>query len=64
MEIGRTFEALFARLATQGRPREGMRIVAIFYDDPRAIAEDRLRSRAAIVDADDQDAARTWSGPL
>jgi AraC family transcriptional regulator len=57
MEIGRTFEALFACLAMQGRLREGMRMVAIFYDDPTAIAEDRLRSRAAIVDAYDQDAA-------
>ena len=57
MEIGRTFEALFACLAMQGRLREGMRMVAIFYDDPTAIAEDRLRSRAAIVDAHDQDAA-------
>jgi AraC family transcriptional regulator len=57
IEIGRTFEALFTRLAPQDRLRADLRMVAIFYDDPTAIAEDRLRSRAAVIGPTFQNAA-------
>ncbi len=49
MKIGKAFETLFGWLATRGLLSHDIRSVAIYYDDPDAIAEAELRSRAGII---------------
>jgi len=51
MEIGRAFEKLFGTLAARNLFGPGLRMFAIYYDDPASVAEAELRSRAAIVAA-------------
>ena len=57
MEIGRSFQTLFGLAGAQSLLPQHIRMVAIFYDDPTAVAEDKLRSRAAIVSTDGGEAA-------
>jgi AraC family transcriptional regulator len=49
MEIGRAFETLFGKAGAEGLLSPRMRMVGVYEDDPTAIAEDKLRSRAGIV---------------
>lgn len=49
LEIGRAFEKLFGTLGARNLIGPGQRMFGIYYDDPGAIAEAELRSRAAIV---------------
>jgi AraC family transcriptional regulator len=46
MEIGRSFGALFDRAGAQKLLPSKIRMIGIFYDDPTAVPEDKLRSRA------------------
>jgi AraC family transcriptional regulator len=39
MHIGAAFDQLFGRLAARGLARPGMRLIALFYDDPSVIPE-------------------------
>ena len=49
MQIGRAFDALYGWLGARALLRPGMRSIAVHYDDPIAIAEEQLRSRACVV---------------
>src|SRR6185436_14825210 len=49
MEIGRAFETLFGTLAARNLLTPGIRMIGIFYDDVASVAEENLRSRAAII---------------
>lgn len=46
LQIGQAFDLLFGRLAAGKLARPGMRIVALYYDDPAAVAKLQLRSLA------------------
>lgn len=48
MQVGRAFEVAFTRLAAQGLARPDMRWLAVYYDDPFAVPEAQLRSRAGL----------------
>jgi AraC family transcriptional regulator len=47
--IGKAFARLQARLAAGHLARPGLRMVAIYEDDPSAVAEADLRSRACVI---------------
>jgi AraC family transcriptional regulator len=49
MQIGKAFDLLYGWLAARSLIAPGTRTVGIFYDDPSAVAEDKLRSRAGVV---------------
>jgi AraC family transcriptional regulator len=49
MEIGRAFETLFSRAAALNLLTPQMRMIGVYCDDPTAVSEDSLRSRAAIA---------------
>jgi AraC family transcriptional regulator len=49
MEIGRAFETLFGRAAALNLLTPQTRMIGLYCDDPTAVAEEKLRSRAAIV---------------
>jgi AraC family transcriptional regulator len=49
MEIGRAFETLFGRAAALNLLTRQTRMIGLYCDDPTAVSEDKLRSRAAIV---------------
>ncbi len=49
MGIGRAFDLLFARLSSAGLARPGMRMLALFFDDPALVLERDLRSQAAVA---------------
>jgi AraC family transcriptional regulator len=50
MMIGKAFEALFARLVAGNLLGSGTpRLIGIYYDDPSAVPEAALRSRAGVV---------------
>src|SRR5262245_21059150 len=49
MDIGRTFDLLFTRLAAAGLARPGMRMFALFHDDPDLVPEPELRAFAAVA---------------
>jgi AraC family transcriptional regulator len=49
MAIGRAFDLLFARVAAAGLSRPGMRMLALFFDDPGLVPEDLLRAQAAVA---------------
>jgi AraC family transcriptional regulator len=49
MAIGRAFDRLFGRLGAMGRLAPDLRMIAIYEDDPTAVAEAALRSRAGVV---------------
>ena len=48
MQIGKAFEMAFTRLAAQGLARSDMRWMAVYYDDPFAVPEAQLHSRAGL----------------
>lgn len=52
MQIGRAFDQLYAWLGARALLRPGMRSLAVYFDDPFAVDEERLRSRACVVDAE------------
>jgi len=47
--IGRAFDLLFTRVATAGLARPGMRMLALFFDDPDLVAEGALRAQAMVA---------------
>jgi AraC family transcriptional regulator len=49
MQIGKAFDLLYGRLAACNLLSPGLRTVGIYYDDPAAVAEQELRSRAGVV---------------
>ncbi len=49
MEIGRAFEELFVRLGAANLVGIETRSIGIYYDDPDAVPEDKLRARAGVV---------------
>jgi AraC family transcriptional regulator len=49
MQIGKAFDLLYGRLAARNLLSPGLRTVGIYYDDPAAVAEQELRSRAGVV---------------
>lgn len=49
MAIGRAFDLLYARIATAGLGRPGMRMLALYFDDPAVTPEAELRSIAAVA---------------
>ncbi|TKC89781.1 GyrI-like domain-containing protein [Trinickia terrae] len=49
MQIGKAFDALFGWLASNDMLASVQHAVGIFYDDPGAVAEDSLRSKAGAV---------------
>lgn len=48
MQVGKAFEQAFTRMAAQGLARPDMRWMAVYYDDPFAVPESQLRSRAGL----------------
>jgi AraC family transcriptional regulator len=48
MQVGRAFEVAYTRMAAQDLARPGMRWMAVYYDDPFAVPEAQLRSRAGL----------------
>lgn len=48
MLVGKAFEAAFARLAAQGLARPDTRWLAMYFDDPFAVPEAQLASRAGL----------------
>ncbi|WP_114972842.1 AraC family transcriptional regulator [Rhodoferax ferrireducens] len=48
MQIGKAFEMAYARMAAQGLARPDMRWMAVYYDDPFAVPEAQLQSRAGL----------------
>lgn len=49
MEIGKSFDKLFALAVSRNIAPVDARSIAIYYDDPDVVAEDSLRSVAALV---------------
>lgn len=49
MAIGRAFDLLYTQVASQGLGRPGMRMVALYFDDPALTPEAELRSMAAVI---------------
>jgi AraC family transcriptional regulator len=49
MAIGRAFDLLYARITTAGLGRPGMRMLALYFDDPAVVPEAELRSMAAVA---------------
>ncbi|HKQ30815.1 MAG TPA: AraC family transcriptional regulator [Burkholderiales bacterium] len=49
MEIGKAFDTLYGWLGARNLINAEMRSIGIYYDDPTAVPEERLRSCAAIV---------------
>lgn len=49
MQIGRAFDHLSGWFAAHNAFQPGMRMIAIYYDDPGVVAEEKLRSRAGFV---------------
>ncbi|MEO8122367.1 MAG: AraC family transcriptional regulator [Rhodoferax sp.] len=48
MQVGKAFEMANARMAAQGLARPDMRWMAVYYDDPFAVPEAQLQSRAGL----------------
>jgi AraC family transcriptional regulator len=49
MAIGRAFDLLFSQIAASGLARPGMRMFALFFDDPDLVPEDSLHALAAVT---------------
>jgi AraC family transcriptional regulator len=47
MAIGRAFDLLYTRIASLGLGRPGMRMLALYFDDPGIVPEGELRAMAA-----------------
>jgi len=56
IEIGRSFGALFDLAGAQKALPAKIRMIGIFYDDPTAVPEEKLRSRATFETTDMTDA--------
>jgi AraC family transcriptional regulator len=52
MLVGKAFEQAFARFWAQGLTHAGMRWLAVYHDDPFAVPEAQLSSRAGLTLAD------------
>lgn len=52
MQIGKAFELLYRTLGSRGLLGSGQRMVGIYFDDPSAVPEPKLRSCAGIIAAD------------
>jgi AraC family transcriptional regulator len=48
MQIGKAFDTLMGWLAARGLLSGEMRMIGIYYDDPTAVPEDELRSKAGV----------------
>lgn len=48
MQIGRAFEVVYTRMAAQGLARPDTRWMAVYCDDPFAVPEAQLRSKAGL----------------
>jgi AraC family transcriptional regulator len=48
MQVGRAFDAAFTRMAALGLARPDMRWLAVYEDDPFAVPESQLHSRAGL----------------
>nr|WP_295770078.1 AraC family transcriptional regulator [Rhodoferax sp.] len=48
LQIGKAFEIAYTRMAAQGLARPDMRWVGVYFDDPYAVPEGQLRSRAGL----------------
>ncbi|ALL63485.1 transcriptional regulator, AraC family [Paraburkholderia caribensis MBA4] len=48
MQIGKAFDTLMGWLASRGLLSNEMRMIGIYYDDPTAVAEGELRSKAGV----------------
>jgi AraC family transcriptional regulator len=62
MDIGRAFETLFGRAGAEGLLSPATRMIGVYYDDPTAVPEERLRSAAGIVTAAGVEAAAPLRG--
>lgn len=49
MAIGRAFDLLYARIASAGLGRPGMRMLALYFDDPGVTPEASMRSMAVVA---------------
>jgi AraC family transcriptional regulator len=49
MDIGRAFDRLYGLIASSGLGRPGMRMLALYFDDPAVTPQAELRSTAAVV---------------
>jgi AraC family transcriptional regulator len=49
MQIGQAFDRLFGTLDAAVLARPNLRMLGVYYDDPDAVAEDRLRARACVA---------------
>lgn len=49
MQIGKAFDALYGWLGGRGLLKPGLRSIGMYLDDPSAVAEDKLRSKACVV---------------
>ncbi len=49
MAIGRAFDLLYARIASARLGRPGVRMLALYFDDPAVVPEAELRSFAAVA---------------
>lgn len=48
MKVGKAFETAFMRLSAQGLARPDSRWMAVYFDDPFAVPESQLASRAGL----------------
>ncbi len=48
MRVGKAFEVAYTRMAAQGLVRPDARWMAVYYDDPFAVPESQLQSRAGL----------------
>ncbi len=49
MQIGKAFDTLYGWLGERNLLQPGLRSIGMYLDDPSAVAEDRLRSRACVT---------------
>jgi len=49
MSIGKSFDLLFATLASRNLIRPGLRMIAVYFDDPTSVPENDLRSQAGVA---------------
>lgn len=60
MNIGKAFEQLFGTLYARGQGHPGQRMIGVYFDDPDAVAVDKLRSYACV----ETDAVQPALAPL
>ena len=52
MSIGKSFDLLFATLASRNLIRPDLRMIGVYLDDPTSVPESELRSQAAVAVTD------------